>query len=201
MIYEMAIAQWWNQLDGVHQLFYGIAIVATVLFLIQFVLSIIGVGIDSEVDFHTGDSLDADASFDTEIQLFSVRSIVAFFTFFGWTGVIVLNNTGKVWVATIFACLAGVAAMATVAYIMYLLYKLEYTGNVHLEQAIGSTGEVYIRIPEKKNGMGKVHINVQGSLREVDAWTEGKELPTGTKIKIINLINKQQVLVTPAEDL
>jgi len=197
---SMTLAEWWNGLSPIEHIFWGVAVIATTLFLIQFVLSLVGLRTDGALDMEH-DSLENDLALEHEFSLFSIRSILAFFTFFGWIGILVFDNAQNATLALLVALIAGIAAMSTVAYIMYLLHKLEEEGTLHMESAIGSSGEVYFSIPEEKHGPGKIHVNINGSLREIEAWTEGHRLPTGTKIRIVSLLNKQSVLVTPDESL
>ncbi|MCB0657237.1 MAG: hypothetical protein KDC57_13925 [Saprospiraceae bacterium] len=196
----ITLAEWWNALTSIEHVFWGVAVISTTLFLMQFVLSLFGLSTDTSIELDH-DSLDNDLAFEHEFNLFSIRSVLAFFTFFGWIGILMYDNTQNASLALIVALIAGIAAMATVAYIMYLLFKLEEEGTLHMEEAVGSAAEVYFSIPETKNGPGKIHVNINGSLREIEAWTEGQRLPTGTKVRIVSMINKQSVLVIPDESL
>lgn len=194
MLTQLLITQWWDELTTVHQIFWGIALVFTILFIIQFIMSLIGLDYDSDIEIG-GDTLEADLEFDHSFQIFSLRSVIAFFSFFGWIGIFVLGKSEQVWIAVILATLGGFIAMVTVAYLMYLMTKLEEEGNIHIQNAVDESGEVYLTIPESNSGRGKIHVNIQGSLKEVDAVTNGKEIPTGSKIKVVEIINKNTVLV------
>ena len=112
--------QWWQTLSAPHQVFWFIAIVFSVLFCIQFIFSFIGLDTHrKEFDVHPDY-----AKIGHEFSALSARSIIAFFTFFGWTGVLVLNQSLSIWIATTFASLAGVLAMFAVA---YLTYKMSHS--------------------------------------------------------------------------
>lgn len=193
----MNVTGWWNNLNSIEQVFWGIAIVFTTLFLIQLVMSIVGFSTDTEVH----DSVVSDSHFDVEFHLFSFRSIIAFFTFFGWVGIIVYHRTDQLWMATFFALVSGVIAMATVAYVMYLLYKMEEEGNLRMEETLGAQGEVYLPIPGENAGSGKILVNINGSLKELDARTLGSGLSTGHKVKVVDVLDKQEVLVVSDEIL
>ncbi len=199
------LGDWWDALSGVQQIFWGISIVFSILFLIQFVLSLIGLDFDSDTDvdahIHTDMSSDTDYSLDPSFTLFSVRSIIAFFTFFGWTGVMVLNSGGSTYAAIGFAALSGFAAMFVVGYMMYMFSKLSEEGKVDVKEALYNTGEVYLPIPANKNGTGKIHIKVSGTLREVEAVTDGDAIPTGSSVKVVDVLNDNVLLVEPKEKL
>jgi len=183
---------WWEGLTGAGQVFWGISIVFSVLFVIQFVLSLIGVDfdLDVEADADTGFGLDADFS------LFSIRSIIAFFTFFGWTGVLMLNAGFGVWTAVAAASTSGLLAMVIVGYMMYKFTQFNESGTFNANSAINHTGEVYLIIPESKTGYGKVHLKLKGALKEMDAVTnDGVEIPTGSKIKVLEVLDDNLLLV------
>lgn len=190
--------QWWESLSNTQQVFWAISIIFSVLFLIQFVLSL--VGFDGDVDFDA----DADAGgfeLDTEFTLFSVRSIIAFFTFFGWTGVLVLNAGGGTWAAVGFASLSGFIAMFIVGYMMYLFSKLTESGTFNAQSALYNTGEVYLKIPSSKSGYGKIHLKVKGAVKEMDAVTEGDALPTGASVRVVEVLDDNLLLVEPVKEL
>lgn len=196
-------ADWWEGLTNTEQVFWAISIIFSVLFLIQFVLSLVGLDFDGDTDFDG--PADADSSgghhLDTDFTLLSVRSIIAFFTFFGWTGVLLLNAGSGTWTAIGFSCLSGFIAMFIVGYMMYLFSKLSESGTFKTQHALYNTGEVYLNIPSAKSGYGKVHLKVQGSLKEMDAVTEGQALPTGSSVRVIDILDDNLLLVEPVEQL
>lgn len=195
-------AGWWSELASTAQVFWGISIVFSVLFVIQFVLSLIGLDFDSDTDIEIGvdSNTDSGYSLDADFTLLSVRSIIAFFTFFGWTGVLVLNAGGGTWAAVGFASLSGFAAMLVVGYMMYLFSKLGESGTFNTKEAIYNTGEVYLSIPAAKNGYGKVHLKIRGALKEMDAITEGNQpLPNGAAVRVIDVLDDNLLLVEPVE--
>jgi hypothetical protein len=193
----MISGEWWIGLDGASKVFWMISIVFSILFFIQFVMSLFG--IDFLGDTETDGTKDSGYSIEGDFALFSVRSIIAFFTFFGWTGVLVLGKGSSIWIALFFALLAGAAAMFLVAYLFLLFHKLTKSENTDVYQALFTTAEVYIPIPEHRKGSGKVHILLGNALREMEAVTEGERLPTGKKVKVVEIINKQTLVVIPLE--
>lgn len=193
------LEDWWGPLASAEKVFWGIALVFSVLFLIQFVLSLIGLDFDGDADIDVGGDTSLDHGLDADFTVLSVRGIIAFFTFFGWAGVLVLNAGYGIWPAIVFACLSGIAAMFVVGYMMYMFSKLSENGNINLNEALYHTGEVYLFIPANKNGYGKVHLKFQGALKEVDAVTDGDALPTGSSIKVVEIIDNNLILVEPAD--
>ncbi len=198
----LTFGSWWTTLSGTQQLFWAIAIVSSVLFVIQFVFSLIGVDLDTDADIDIGgaDMDDTGYSLDDSFSIFSARSIISFFTFFGWTGILTLNAGGSTMTALIAATLSGTAAMFLVAYLMWQFAKLTQEGNVDINMALYNTGEVYLTIPPKNEGQGKVHITIQGSLKELDAITDSHTpIPTGSFIKVIEVVKNRLLVVEPIE--
>ena len=190
---------WWSALVGMEKVFWGISIIFSVLFVIQFVFSLIGIDLDTDVDMDGGGG-DV-GGIDGDFTILSVRSFIAFFTFFGWAGVGVLNSGGSTILAIGVGAAAGFAAMFIVGYVMYLFTKLQDEGSVmQIESAIHNVGQVYLTIPPEKSGRGKVQVAVSGVLKEMDAVTEsGTALPTGASVMVIDVIDDTLLLVESVE--
>ena len=194
---------WWSALSGTQQIFWGISIVFSVLFCIQFIFGLIGIDADADMEI-SGDmdmdmdmDMDGDYSLDADFTVFSTRSIIAFFTFFGWTGVASLNAGASLMTTLIASSISGSLAMAMVGVLMWQFSKLSQDGNIDINDALFQTGEVYLRIPPKDKGQGKVHINIQGSLKEVDAITESTEaIPTGAFIRVEEVLDNRLLVVS-----
>jgi hypothetical protein len=78
--------------------------------------------------------------------------------------------------------------------------RLRHNGAMQITNAINQTGTTYLFIPAKRSGTGKVHIKVQGSLRELPAMTDDEEeIATGKLIRVENIINDSILLVTLAD--
>lgn len=191
---------WWEGLTSAEQAFWGIAIIFSILFIIQFILSLIGLDFDAETDFEISTDLDTDTdgSLDADFSLFSVRSIIAFFTFFGWTGVMMLNTGASVWAALAAAGISGSLAMVLVGYMMYKFSQFDESGTFNTNAALNNVGEVYLVIPASKTGYGKIHLKIKGALKEMDAVTDDTTaIPTGKKVKVIEVLDDNLLLVQP----
>lgn len=200
---QFQISEWWTVLSDAQKVFWGISIVFSVLFLIQFVISLVGFDFDTDADFDTGGegAISGESGIDGDFAVFSVRSVIAFFTFFGWTGVLALSGGTGLFLAVIFAGLAGFLAMVLVAAMMYWFSRLTEVGNLDIRDAINKKGEVYVPIPAHKLGIGKVLIHLKGSTRELDAVTDADALPTGTAVRVAEIIDGEILLVERSETL
>lgn len=187
-----SINQWWDALSSPHQVFWFMAIIFSILFLIQFILLLIGFDSDSDTEFgHGGDS----GSMEHEFSALSARSIIAFFTFFGWTGVLAMGNQLSVWISVALATGVGLTAMFIVAYLMYKFAQLEQSGTLNFYHALDQQGEVYLPIPAHQVGKGKIHLKIDGTVREMDAITDGDLLKTGAQVKVVEIMEDNTLKV------
>ena len=192
----MIFVDWWNSLNLAEQIFWTIAVIFTVLFVLQLIASILGMDLDSnaDIDFHL-DSHDGHFDVDQSFTLFSIRSIIAFFTFFGWVGVILLSKGIALKLVLLISFISGFIAMIFVAFILFQLIKLAEVGTIDIEHALGKYGKVYVTIPEKRKGTGLVNIEMQNKTMELRAVTDGECLPTGTVIYVFKILEDNILLV------
>ena len=66
-----------------------------------------------------------------------------------------------------------------------------------MQNAIGQTGEVYLAIPAGMHGAGKVMVEVQGALREMDAVSEEASIPNGQPVLVVGLTDEGALIVQP----
>jgi len=191
----LSINDWWTALNGTEQIFWGIALLSSVLFFFQFIVTLF-LGFDTDTDVHA--DVDADGGFhvDGDFALFSMRSVIAFFTFAGWAGVLALRAGAANWIVVLFALFSGSIAMALVAYALYAFSKLTQAGNADIYEAKYQNGQVYLSIPASRSGQGKIHFQLGGSLREMDAVTDAAEpIATGDNIVITDVLDNDLLLV------
>lgn len=187
---------WWASLDIYMQILWIITLTASLIFVIQTILTFIGMDSDGGLDVPDGGmSADTDAG-TFPFQLFTFRNFINFFLGFGWTAITLAGNAHPVLVIIV-SILVGVALVAAVMYIFYLMSKMEQSGNIETNSAVGCRGSVYLTIPGERQGEGKVQINIQGAVREFDAMTNGDTLPNGCPIEVTQVLNENMLLVTP----
>jgi hypothetical protein len=194
----MSFNQWWDALSPAHQVFWFISIIFSVLFFIQLVLLLIGFDSDRSGGYdHDRDT----TAFENEFSALSLKSIIAFFMFFGWTGVLIMGNQLSVWIAVLSATIAGLAAMFIVAYLIYKYAQLEQSGTLNLYQALDQPGEVYLPVPPRQSGRGKVHLLIEGRIMEVDAMTDGDAINTGTPVRVVEIMDGNALKVEEIQEV
>lgn len=182
---------WLLQLKGFELILWSIALLFSFLFVIQVIISFFVGGGDGDID-EFGDDGHGDST-----GFFTVRNMIAFFTMFGWSGLAAYKSgLPNAWVLVI-AVASGVLTIAALVFIMRKTSKLRQSGTLQMKNAVTQVGETYLRIPAARNGLGKVHLTVQGRLVELDAMTDdGEDIATGKPIKVVNTLNDRILLVT-----
>lgn len=184
---------WWASLELYMQIVWIITLTASLIFIIQTILTFIGMDTDSGLDIPDG-GIDTDAG-TFPFQLFTFRNFVNFFLGFGWT-FISLAGKSSMALTIILSVLVGLALVAAVMYIFFLMGKMEQSGNIETESAIGCRGNVYLTIPGSRQGEGQVQISIQGAVREYNAMTDGETLTNGSPIQVIAVLNDNTLLVS-----
>ena len=93
------------------------------------------------------------------------------------------------------ALAAGFIAMLTVAVLMNFLDSLRADGTVRIEQALGLHGHVYLTIPGQRRGAGEVTLTIQNRTMEYQAVSAAGEIPTGSKVIVVDITNPDTVEV------
>lgn len=137
------------------------------------------------------------------LNILTVRGVVAFLTLFGWSGLWLSQLGLHPLLAAFLAIQIGVIGMVGVALILRSALRLQYDGTLDLRNAVGLAGTVYLTVPARRGGCGKVNVLVQEQLREFEAVTEEAEpIPTGEKVLVTGLAGEDTLLVSraPAEE-
>ncbi len=169
------------------------AAVGGTLLILQFAAGLIGLD-DSDTDA----DVDAAAGDGWLVGLLSLRALTGAVTFFGMGGIIgqaadlAPAETGLV------AFGAGLAAMALVAGMVHWLRGLQSEGTLRIQRAVGKPATVYLPVPGKNHGQGKVTVVVQNRSIEYAAMTSHSEdLPTGASVVVTGLVNPETLEVMP----
>ena len=173
------------------------------LLLLQVLAGALGVGGDHGDAGHHDLGHDHDAGHDHGdgnwfLGLLTFKSVCAAVAFFGLAGLSARYYDLPERAQLAAAVLGGFAALYLVATVMKFLYRLKSDGGVRIDQALGKTGTVYLRVPGHKAGPGKVTLSLQNRTVEVEAYTPAAELPTGTPVRVVAVLGPSSVEVTHA---
>ena len=207
--------QWWTSLDATMKILWAITLSASLIFVIQTVMTFLGAAdiggdfdINTDTDF-SGDIPDVDGgavdaggtdidgtSGHSGIGLLSFRNLVNFCLGFGWTAVLLRGEISSSAVLFILATIVGVGLVAGVMLLFKWISGMQQSGNIDVfKSAVDCVGKVYLAIPAERAGQGKVQITINNSVREYDAVTDGAALPTGSDIKVVEVLNASTLLV------
>lgn len=173
------------------QIFWGSAIISTVIMLIQTILSLIGM---SDLDLEVG--VDGGLDDCSGADLFTIKNIVNFFVGFGWAGVSFRPYIESDLLLVLISLLVGVCFVIIFIIIFKQLMKLESNSAVGADACVGRTADVYLRIPANRSGKGKIQLSLNGAAREFDAVTDESEpIPSGAVVTVQEVVGKSLLLV------
>jgi hypothetical protein len=162
-----------------------------------------GMHADAAIDQHHSGHAPAADTHHGSTWLFGVisfRTMVAAITFFGIAGMAAETAEAPMHVTLAVALAAGAGAMFGVYFLMQWLYGLRTEGTVRISGAVGKTGTVYVPVPARKSGAGKIQINLQNRTMEYLALTSGDKLPTGAKVVVTEVVASDTLEVQAASD-
>lgn len=172
-----------------------VAVPASLILVIQTVMTFLGMSGDIDADFD-GDG-DVDVEGGSSVTLFSVRNLVAFFTFFGWSGLWMIDSGFSPVTVVVLSILIGSLFVGISMGLFYVISRLQRSGNLRIQNTMGLVGEVYIPIPPNREKSGKIMVAVQGALMELEAFTDDPEiLKSGTQVEVVGIIGTSKLLVT-----
>jgi len=130
------------------------------------------------------------------LKMLSLRTVTAGLAFFGLAGLACQAADISAGVSFAIAVLCGFAAIVLVYFLYRFVYSFYYDGSIQEKTVIGAVGSVYVRIPPKQSGFGKVLVNQQERSMEYEASTDSdEELKSGTPIIVKKILSSNQVLV------
>ncbi len=192
----------WTSWDLLSKIMFCLGLASTVALTVQVIFLIIGFagGSLGDVDgFGTdGDINLDDASAGVEVGFFTLKGVLAFFAIGGWVGLGM--NLANLHIALVLgvAILCGAAGLMGVGFLYRALYKLQSSGNINTENAVGKIAEVYLTIP--KLGIGKIVLNVQERFMEFEARSNAdRDIKTGERVKVVEKAGGM-LIVAPLEE-
>lgn len=179
---------WFYGLTSPEQVFWGLALISTLIFLFILISTFAGVDTDMEGD------LDGGAGF----QFFTFKNCVAFFAIFGWVGIACLHQGYGLITSIIISTICGLIMMVIMSAMFYYVNKMTESGTLVYQNAMNATGEVYLEVGKNRSKAGKVQIQIQGTLREMPALTDWDfDLKRGTLIRVESVTENGVLIIKP----
>ncbi|MBI3157967.1 MAG: hypothetical protein HYZ26_00015 [Chloroflexi bacterium] len=201
-------------LSWIEFIYWASTIVGGVFFVLRTVAMVIGFGggdgLDGDFDADFGGDMDgglgghdaggngshhdADASF----KMLSVQGLTAFFLMFGLVGLATLYADWPLFLTMLAGTAAGAFTVWVIAQVFRGMGRLQSEGNIHIQNAIGQEGSVYLTIQPRASG--QVQVTVQGALKIFDAVTvDGKRIATGEKVRVVGVSDEKTLKVERVE--
>ena len=190
----------WATLTVGMKILWCITLTTSLIFIIQSIATFLGAdadhsGLDGDLNM---DGVPDDPSFadvhSSGMNLLTFRNFINFLLGFGWS-MVLLTGIPMAWRIPI-AVVVGVGLVAIVMLLFRWLSSMQQSGNINLyKSAVGCTGTTYLAIPGGRKGEGKIQITIGGAVREYGAITEGPDLPTGTRIRVVEVVDPHTLLV------
>lgn len=185
-----------NSLEPLQKFFWTIACCASLVFIIQTIMTFIGLGTDTDVDAGPMDG-SVDSMEDGALSgVFSFRNLINFLLGYGWAGVLLHDSIDKGWLLQLVAIVVGLAFVLAFVFMFRQVMKLSHDGSFKMQEAVGLKADVYLRIPAARSGRGKIQVSVKGSIHEIDAMTDNDtEIATGGQVQIVEVLGDDLLLV------
>ena len=203
--------EWWNSLDLANKILWAVTLSASLVFVIQTVMTFLGEAGDSDFDINS--DVDpgagaADGSLDVDtaaheaahpgsgMNLLTFRNVINFLIGFGWTAILLQKSVPATGLRMVIAIAVGVVLVILVMLLFKWLTDMQETGNINVfKSAVDCQGTVYLTIPGERAGEGKVQITINNAVREYAALTDGPTLKTGTRIRVVDVVSASTLLV------
>ena len=182
------IATWWAGLSLVMKILWGVTLTASLIFIIQSILTFVGADADSDFDLNMDVDTSLDGSdlsnIDGGANLYTFRNLVNFVLGFGWSAILLQESIPSTALRITVSVVVGIALVAAVMYMFKWLSGMQQSGNINLQKSAAGCEE------------GKVQITISGAVREYNAVTESETpLKTDTPVRVVDAINANTVLV------
>ena len=183
-----------GDITGVDVFFAATAVIGTILFIIYFLLVMIGGvadGIADSIPF-----LDINLEMDAEgvFHMLTIQGLLSFMMMFGIFGLAASQADQNAIIAILAGSIAGVASMWIVGKVFQAVASLETDGTVVHSEAIGAKGTVYRRIEPGQTG--QVQVEFQSALRTCNAVAEDDtmRLDTGKFVTVVGNISEMLIV-------
>lgn len=185
-----------NSLEPLQKFFWTIACAASLVFIIQTIMTFVGLGTDTDVDSGPMDG-SVDSMEDGSLSgVFSFRNLINFLLGYGWAGVLLHDSIESGLLLQLVAIVVGLLFVLAFVFMFRQVMKLSHDGSFKMQEAVGLKADVYLRIPAARSGRGKVQVSVKGSIHEIDAMTDNtEEIATGGQVKIVKVLGDDLLLV------
>tara|TARA_B110000444_G_scaffold132781_1_gene124772 strand:- start:528 stop:1154 length:627 start_codon:yes stop_codon:yes gene_type:complete len=180
-------------ITGIDILFAVMAVIGTFLFLIYFILILIGGVADGALEI-AGFDTDFDLGAEGIFHMLTIQGILSFIMMFGIAGLAVTQSEGSDLLAIVVAIVSGMSSMWVIGKVFQVMKSLEVDATVKHSLSIGAQGKVYMDIAAGETG--KVQVEFQNAMRTCDAVLEDDtmSLKTGKFVEVVKAIGETLIV-------
>ena len=195
---ECFMQEWWESLSTLLRVLYCIAVPSTLILVLQLLLTMFGGHGDAGIEVSDTSGLDMDVASEVNLDLngngipdyletpgaladgsnpadfgnlrfLTLQTIVTFLASFSWVSIIFVTSGFGVMLSVGIGVGCGLLMMTIVAKMVQASRKLAENGAINLRNAIGENATVYVTVPPKNEGVGKITMKLSGRFGEFDA--------------------------------
>jgi len=184
--------EFFDSLDTLLRIYWYVAIPVSVIFIIQTILTFIG----GEASFDIATNMEAGFEADGgAFQVFSLRNLVSFLLGFSWTGISFYETLENKTILILLSIAVGSLFIYAFFIVIRQIQKLAEDNSFNVNDTINKLADVYLTIPEKQSGKGKVLISIKGSMHELDAMSKNESIPTGKVVRVVSVESGNVLIV------
>ena len=178
-----------ENLEPLLKVYWYIAIPVSLIFIVQTIMTFVGMDADMDTDFEVNGH-DAEG-----FQLFSFRNLINFLIGLSWTGIAFYGTITNHLILMAISVVIGMAFVLLFFFIIQQIQRLAEDNTFNIKNTLSKTGQVYLSIPARKEGKGKVQISVNGAVHELSAVTEQDKLETGAMVRVTGILDQHILIV------
>lgn len=179
-------------MDTILKTFWFIAVPSSLIFIIQTIMTFAGGWGDSDSDLGLDHILDG---YEIPFQYFTLRNLINFLLGFSWTGISFYTTIPNSFLLVLLSLLVGTGFVYAFFAVIKQVQKLAEDNSFKISDTLNKTAEVYLAIPERMSGKGKVMISVNGTFHELSAMTEEKKVTSGTIVRVVRIEDDNILIV------
>jgi len=176
---------WFSNLALIEQVAFIVACIGSVFLVVKIVLLIFGMSDITDICFGLGRGA----------YVIMLQGIISLMAIGGWTTFAVSRAGLNWWASLLIGSAAGLVSVVIIALLYMAMARLESEGTLEMQGGVGKSAEVYLVIPARTEGNGKISFTLQGRLIEANAVTRSAEaIKTGETVKIVAYENNIYVV-------
>jgi hypothetical protein len=177
--------------------YFTMAMVGTLFFLLRMVTLLFGGGDGTDFDLDHADGVEGHHG---GFSFFSLLSILSFLMGAGWLGLACRREWGLSPVVSALSSSGfGFLLMTFSSLAMYHMRRMNQAGSYDAKNCIGSIGRIYLKVPPKGQGRGQIEVTVDGRRKVLPAVSASTEIASFAAARVVGVQEGETLIVEPAQ--